>query len=245
MARINETAQREPLRVMAIAAHPDDVELNCAGTLARCRQRGDNITIAIGCKGDSASTSLPGGDLATIRSREARASAEILEAQLIEMGLKDYCVDVNLETKRLFADAIRQANPDIVLTHFHTDYGSDHNNTFVLVRDAALAATVPNFMTARPAIPRMPLIFMWEPYGGYSFQPEIYVDITETMETKVKMLSCHQSQIEWAKNHGGTDFFDFIQTVAKYRGYQSGVKLAEGFISLKNSSNIRAGAVLP
>ncbi|MGD0224930.1 MAG: PIG-L deacetylase family protein [Terriglobia bacterium] len=230
---------------MAIGAHPDDVELNCAGTLARCAQRGDKITICIACKGDSASLDLPSEDLVKIRSSEARASAQILEAEVIEMGLGDYCVDVNLDTKRLFSNAIRQANPDVVLTHFHTDYGSDHNNTFVLVRDATLAATVPRSTTSRPAIPRMLFIYMWDPCGGYGFQPEIYVDITETMETKVKMLNCHRSQIEWSKRHGGTDFVDFIQTVAKYRGYQSGVKMAEGFIALKNSSNIRAGAVLP
>jgi N-acetylglucosamine malate deacetylase 1 len=234
-----------PLRILAIGAHPDDVELHCAGTLARCIQRGDQVTIALACKGDSASMDLPGEKITKIRSREAIKAARVLGAELIEMGLSDFGVDVSLETKQLFTDVIRQASPDVILTHFHSDYGSDHNNTFVLVRDAALAATVGNFRTSRPAVSRSPLIYMWEPLAGYSFQPEVYVDITNTFSTKVRMLNCHRSQREWFLRRGGVDFLDYIEVVAQFRGYQSGVKLAEGFVPLKNWANIGTGPVLP
>jgi LmbE family N-acetylglucosaminyl deacetylase len=235
----------KPLRVLAIGAHPDDIEIFCAGTLARCAQRGDQVTMAYACKGNSASMDLPEDKISEIRGREAGKSAGVLGAELIEMGLSDYGVDVNLQTKQAFSDVIRQAAPDVILTHYHTDYGSDHNNTFILVRDAALAATVGNFRTSRPAVTKSPLIFMWEPLAGYEFHPEVYVDITNTFSTKVKMLNCHRSQREWFLRRGGLDLFNYIEVMAKFRGYQCGVKLAEGFIPLKNWANIGTGPVLP
>lgn len=234
-----------PLRILAIGAHPDDVELGCAGTLARCVQRGDRVSVAVLCNGNSASSDLPPEELVRVRSLEARNSARLLGAELIELGLSDWCVDVNLDMKKLVADAIRQANPDVVLTHFYLDYGSDHNNTFVLVRDAALAATVPNVRTSRPAIGHIPSIFMWEPLGGYNFQPEIYVDITATFDTKAKMLACHESQREWMSRYGGIDFAEYLKVVARFRGYQAGVSLAEGFVPLKNWGNISTRRELP
>jgi len=234
-----------PLRILAIGAHPDDVELCCAGTLARCIERGDQVTIAIACEGNSASMDRSPEEIVKIRRREANSAARLLGADLIQMGLSDFGVDVNLQTKQLFANAIRQAAPDVILTHYHTDYGSDHNNTFVLVRDAALAATVGNFRTSRPAVTKSPLIYMWEPLAGYGFQPEIYVDVTKTFSTKVNMLKRHKSQREWFLRRGGLDFVDYMETVARFRGYQSGVKLAEGFIPLKNWANIGTGRVLP
>ncbi|MBS1851605.1 MAG: PIG-L family deacetylase [Acidobacteria bacterium] len=235
----------KPLQILAIGAHPDDVELCCAGTLARCIQRGDKVTIALACRGDSASMDLPGDKISSIRSREALHAARVLGAELIEMGMSDYGVDLTLQAKQVFSDVIRQTAPDVIFTHYHTDYGSDHNNTFVLVRDAALAATVGNFRTSRPAVSKSPLIYMWEPLAGYGFQPEIYVDITETFSRKVKMLNCHRSQREWFRRRGGVDFLDYIEVVAKFRGYQSGVRFAEGFIPLKNWANIGARSVLP
>lgn len=238
-------AAAEPLRVMALGAHPDDVELCCAGTLARCAARGDRVIIAVAANGDSASFDLSTEELVRIRSREARNAARVIGAEFIEMGLSDYRIDVNLENKKLFADAIRQARPDVILTHYHTEYGSDHNNTFLLVRDAALAATVPSIRTGRPALKRQPFLFMWEPLGGFAFVPEIYVDISETMQAKRKMLACHRSQRDWLKKHGGIDFQEYIEVAARYRGFQAGVRFAEGFVPLKNWAQIAPRPLLP
>src|SRR5437660_9257 len=112
MSELEPEAARRPLQVLAIGAHPDDVELCCAGTLARYAQRGDLVSVAILCKGDSASFDLPAEELVKLRSQEARDSAHLLGAELIEGGLSDYCVDVNLSTKKVVADIIRLASPD-------------------------------------------------------------------------------------------------------------------------------------
>ena len=79
-----------PLRILAIGAHPDDVEFCCAGTLVRCIQRGDQVTIAFACKGDSASMDRPPEEIVKIRSGEASAAARLLGADLIEMGLSEF-----------------------------------------------------------------------------------------------------------------------------------------------------------
>src|ERR1700730_11415778 len=117
MKKKKATAQKAhaPVRILAIGAHPDDVELCCAGTLARCIERGDQVTIAIACIGDSASMDRGPEEIAKIRNREASNAARLLGADLIQMGLSDYGLDVNMQTKQLFADAIRQAAPDLIL----------------------------------------------------------------------------------------------------------------------------------
>jgi len=236
---------RCPLRILAVVAHPDDMELGCSGTLARCVQRGDSVSIAIACKGESAALNVSREELVRMRGDEARTSARLLGAEVITMGFSDYGVDVNDKTRKIFTDAIRQANPDAIITHYHNDYGSDHNNTFTLVRDAALTATVPNYRTKHAAIARIPAIFMMEALGGHDFLPEVYVDISETFETKKKMLGCHRSQIDWASRHGGMDFIKYIEVVARFRGYQAGVEFAEGFIPLKSWANLAACPLLP
>ena len=238
-------AKKKALRILAVAAHPDDVELACAGTLGRCIDRGDTVTEAIVCQGEMASTDLPPAERVRVRSKEARRSAALLGAELFEMGLSDGCVESTETTKHLFTDVIRRADPDVIITHYHDDYGSDHNNTFTLVLDAALYATVPNIRTEHPPIKRSPLLYMMEPLGGYRFQPQVYVDITETFELKSKMLACHRSQLEWMRRHGEMNLSKYIEVLARFRGYQAGVEFAEGFIPHASLAHVAAGPVLP
>jgi LmbE family N-acetylglucosaminyl deacetylase len=228
-----------------MGAHPDDIELGCAGTLARCLQRGDAVTMAIVCQGESASCGLTREELVEVRRREAQDSARVLGADLIQMGFSDYGVWPGEATVLRFVEVLRQARPDVILTHYHSDYGGDHNNTFQAVLDATVAATVPNIASSLPPLERIPLLYMMEPLGGFGFQPQVYVDITETFAVKVKMLECHRSQIEWMSRYGGMDCREYVETVARFRGYQASVKLAEGFIPHPSWAHIPVGAVLP
>ena len=86
---------------------------------------------------------------------------------------------------------------------------------------------------------------MMEPSAGFNFQPQVYVDIGETFETKRQMLQCHRSQLEWMGRLGGLDMRQYIEVAARFRGYQSGVELAEGFIPHASLGHVAAGAVLP
>ena len=239
------SVQHQPLAVLAIGAHPDDVEIGCAGTLARCIRRGDRVTIAILCQGDTASADMPAEELVALRRQEAKEAAGYLGTELIQLDLSDYGVQVDLATKRLLAGVIRRARPDVVITHFHADYGSDHNHTCLLAVDATLAASVPAFAAEGEPLAGVPALFMMEPLGGYGFQPQVYVDITETIETKIAMFERHRSQVEWMKRHGGTDMREYITAIARFRGLQCGVRYAEGFIGHPSWGHVTAGRLLP
>lgn len=207
------------MRIMAVGAHPDDIEICCAGTLARCIQRGDSVVMAVVCQGEMGGGTLPPAELVKVRAKENREAAQVLGAESIHMGLSDGQVEPTEAVKTIFIDAIRQARPDLIITHFHADYGGDHNNTLALIRDTSIYASVPTIKTAHPALPRIPLLYMMELLGGYNFQPQVYVDITETFDVKRRMLQCHRSQLEWLSRYGGLDTVKYIEVVARFRGY--------------------------
>lgn len=232
-------------RILAIGAHPDDIEFCCAGTLARCIQRGDAVTMAVVCRGDSASCGLSREELMKVRSAELQASANVLGADLIEMGYLDYGVYHDRDTVMRFTDVIRRARPDIIITHCGWDYGGDHNNTHLVTVDASIAASVQNVFTDHPPIERIPLLYMMEPTGSFNFQPEIYVDITETLDLKQRMMECHASQMQWMRRYSDMDSVQFIETVSRFRGYQAGVKYAEGFITHKSFARFTTERMLP
>ena len=101
-----------PLRILAVGAHPDDVEIACAGTLARCLERGDRVSLIVMCNGNSASTSLGAEELAAIRSKELKAAANVLGVEsLVELGLPDYGVWLQRDILLKLTDAIRQLGP--------------------------------------------------------------------------------------------------------------------------------------
>jgi len=233
------------LSVLAVGAHPDDIECGCAGTLALCARRGDRITIAIAARGDSASSDLDPEELAALRSREARTSAGLIGAELVELGLDDWSVALTDECRALITDTIRRCSADLVITHFDKDYGSDHNNLLTLTLDASVCATVARLLTDHPPIARIPAVLMMEPLAGFGFEPEVYVDITDTLDTKRRMLECHKSQIEWMSRYGGMDFREYIEVVARFRGYQCGARYAEGFIAHKSFAHVPPARLLP
>lgn len=144
------------MRILAIGAHPDDIELGCAGTLAKCHKRGDTIYIGILSRGDAASENMPGEDLAQTRCREAKKSADFIGTEIMNLGFHDFTIDTTAQSMKILVKMIRHAPPELIITHYYQDYGSDHNNTCKLVLDASLAATVPNISTPTPSIPKIP-----------------------------------------------------------------------------------------
>ena len=65
--------------------------------------------------------------------------------------------------------------------------------------------------------------------AGVNFNPTMFVDITKTIDLKLEMLNCHESQIVWMRDHDHIDFPDMVKTCSRYRGYQCGAEYAEGF----------------
>lgn len=223
------------MRVLAIGAHPDDIEVLCSGTLALCKERGDEIFIAIATNGNvgSGDPSITREEIGRIRHEEAKASVAHLGATLIWMDFDDEWLFNNKETRTRFIDAIREARPDIMFILSENDYHPDHRIAGQIARDCRIPVSVPLVVTNFPPTP-IPTVFIMDTVYGNSFQPEFYVDITSVIETKKTMLREHLSQVAWTNHVFETDITDFLATLGKFRGTQAGCEYAEGFQLLKD-----------
>lgn len=232
-------------RILAVGAHPDDIEILCAGTLAKCRARGDEIVICVATNGNMGSMKIPPGELAGIREAEARESAGKLGADLIWLGFADEFIYHDHETRMRFIEMIRSARPDVIITHAPNDYHQDHRTVSELVFVSSFIAAVPNVKTESTRHEQIPPIYYMDTLAGVDFQPTDYVDIMETLETKLEMLRCHKSQLEWLGDYNGIDIVEFATTVARFRGLQSGVRYAEGFRRADAWPRVSTGRLLP
>ena len=230
----------EATRVLAFMAHPDDVEMMCAGTLARLRREaGCQIIIATATSGDCGSMDQRPEAIARIRHAEAVAGAAILDADYYCGGCLDLLVVYDAPTIRRFVEVVRKARPDIVITHSPTDYMVDHEMTSRLVRMACFSGPVPNFLTADidPAEPiaAVPHLYYADPIEfkdllGQPVEPQFLVDISGVIDIKERMLACHASQRDWLRAHHGIDqYIITMKAMGATRGKRLGAAFAEGF----------------
>jgi N-acetylglucosamine malate deacetylase 1 len=219
------------MKVLAVGCHPDDLEIGCGGTLARFAHQGDTVVMCLVANGNQGHVLIQPTELRAIRQEEARAAATRLGAvEVIGLDVPDLEVDSgNLQLVERLVNLIRRVQPDVIITHAPEDYMRDHVEVSKLVFDASFSASVPHFAdSSLPRAPITPLYYM-DTLAGVNFLPVEYVDITETIETKLSALNCHTSQVKWMSDHDGIDFLDFVRTVSKFRGLQCGAAYAEGF----------------
>jgi LmbE family N-acetylglucosaminyl deacetylase len=217
------------MRVLAVGAHPDDLEILCAGTLAKYARRGDHVTMAVATNGEVGSATLGKAEIAEIRRQEAQASATVIGADFIWIGYPDEFLFSTPETRLNFLNVVRRARPDIVLTHAPTDYHPDHRNTGEILWDIRVMTTVPNIETEQPPCEKIPEIYYFDTLAGIDFVPEHYVDVSESFHLKKEMLACHKSQADWLQNQYQVSYLEFIEYTGRYRGLQCGVRYAECF----------------
>ncbi|NLB51215.1 MAG: PIG-L family deacetylase [Clostridiaceae bacterium] len=237
------------LTVLAAAAHPDDLDFQCAGTLIRYVKEGHKVYMNIATTGNVGTKIHTMEEIEAIRAEEAKRSAEIIGAELIHWDLKDADVWLNHERWIRYVDLIRQTNPDVILTHDKEDYVHDHSNVGELVYRAAIWASVANIPECKyPPIAKIPTVFFFDTMGTHRVAPpDHYVDISEEYEQKVLAFSQHESQhgdyLE--KQFGVKDYFEYIEIVNKLRGFQSGCRYAEAFRVAQTWPNHKAYRLLP
>lgn len=233
------------MRVLGVGAHPDDLEILAGGTLAKYRARGDEVVMCHATWGDKGHMIIPSDELARIRSRESKAAAAVIGAENVELGLFDMMIHDTEDTRMQFIDMLRAARPDVVITHHPEDYHTDHKAVSAIMLEASFSATVPHVKTEHEALHKMPIVYFMDTLAGVNFQPTDYVDITPFIESKKEMLSKHESQLVWLKDHDGIDVMDMLLTSAKYRGYQCSVPFAEGFVRYQVWGRNIPGSLLP
>lgn len=222
--------------ILAIHAHPDDIEMLAAGTLAVLAASPVTLTIATLTAGECGSVDNDRVETARVRKGEAALAAAMIGADYRCADLGDLAVFNDDACRRAVTELIRAVRPNIVITSAPADYHPDHEATSLLVRDACFAASAPGYHTggATP-LEAIPHLYFMDPIGGRDREgrpahPDFAVDISEVMETKRRMLQAHQSQIAWvAKQHAISDLTAGMEAQSRRRGKYFGVDFAEGF----------------
>ncbi|HEY3129069.1 MAG TPA: PIG-L deacetylase family protein [Acidobacteriota bacterium] len=210
-------------RILAIGAHPDDVEFMCAGTLFLMGRRGWEIHVASMSLGDCGSLEHSPDELCRIREGEARAACTVLGASYHYIGFSDFCIYNDDRSNRKVTALLRDIDPAAVITHPPRDYMSDHEATSLLVRNACFYGPVPNYHTgqfsASPKASAIPCLYYAQPLEGKDIlgnpiTPQFYVDVSDCIELKQKMLACHESQRNWLRAHHGID--EYVDSMTRW-----------------------------
>jgi LmbE family N-acetylglucosaminyl deacetylase len=234
---------------LALMAHPDDIEITCAGTLILLKAAGWGVHMATMTAGDLGSATLSAAAIARMRRKEAAASAALLGAGYTCLGIPDLTIAHTEGQKRLVTGLFRSVRPDLVITHPPVDYMADHEQTSYLVRDAAFGSTIPNWKappppgvrsrraappcTALPALLFADPIDLATPDGGRAAARQV-VDISAVVERKAEMLAAHASQREWLRQqHGEDEYLHWMRRIGVERARdfrKRSVTHAEGFV---------------
>jgi LmbE family N-acetylglucosaminyl deacetylase len=218
------------MKVLAVGAHPDDIEFLCAGTLSKYKRLGHDVAIAIATNGEVGSSTLDREEIATIRHAEAKASAAVIGAEFHWLGYPDEFLFRDAPTRIRFIDMMRQVRPDLVICHDpENDYHPDHTTSGRIVWDIHVMVTVPNIVTQHPPCAKIPEIIYMDTIGGVNFIPDRYVDISRDIDNKRTMLACRKSQEQWMVDMYGVPTVSMMENFSRMRGFQCGCAFAEGF----------------
>ncbi len=226
-------------RALAIAAHPDDIEIMMAGTLIRLKETGWEIHYLNVSKGGLGTDKLPIDTISRIRREESIAASKMIGAIFHESMAQDLAVFYDQPTLAKVAAVVREVAPEVVLTHYPFDYMEDHSNVSRLAVSAAFTRGMTNFETdPQLSITTQPVaLYHAMPYGlrdplRRPVIPDFYVDITGQIDLKTDMLACHKSQKEWLDVSQGQDsYLSALRDMMREMGTRSGkYKYAEGWI---------------
>jgi LmbE family N-acetylglucosaminyl deacetylase len=226
------------IRILAIHAHPDDLELFAGGTLALLAQAGHHLTLVTLSNGDCGSTEYGAEELGRIRRAEAAASAHMIGAEYARGGFRALEIFQDDASRRRVASLLRSFRPDLILTASPADYHCDHEATSRLVQDACFAAPVPNYDTSAydpaPATELIPHLYFVDPAAGIDREhrevpPQFVVDIGSVLSLKRNALACHVTQRAWLqRQHGMDDYLETMEQWARARGALAGLGAGEG-----------------
>ena len=204
------------MNILAIGAHPDDIEYGCGGTLIKYADRGHRLSLLVMTEGGL------GGDK-NERAEEQLASNAVLGVEKIFWGgYEDTYLQVDKEVITRIETVIDQVKPDLILCHHPDDTHQDHRH---------LAQTV---VSATRFIRN---VLFYEGPTTQNFNPQIYVDISDSLDRKVKSLKAHHSQVT-KTNIKDLTIIELAHSTATFRGTQGRVKYAEAFSSLRLFINI-------
>ena len=234
----------KPFPVLAIGAHPDDLEISCGGTLAKYAKAGHRVVMV--CVTDGRyGRFFPPEKMIKTRKQEAKASVDIIGAELVWMGYPDLGLKDDIELRMEIVDVIRKVNPKVIITHDPSGLNPDHRIVSKLVYDSLIPSITHTLKSKHKACSQMPVLYYMSTVCGTDFNPEEYVDISEVIEIKLEMVSKHKSQLETYKKYESRDILKFVEAQAIVNGFRCGVKYVEGFRKLHTWTQNQTLRLLP
>ena len=224
------------LDILAVGAHPDDVELSCGGTIAKCAKLGYKVGVL----------DLTEGEMGTrgskeVRSKEATDAAKILGVKIREnLNLGDGGFEVNRATRLKVIQAYRRFRPRILLIPPPRERHPDHEHAHVLAKEAWFYSGLTKIETTFSGKKQEP----WRPHTYYCFMqtfeftPTFIVDISDVYDKRLAALKAFSSQFynpasKEPKTFLSTQSFqDLLETRMKYYGQKIGVQYGEPYLSV-------------
>lgn len=225
-----------PSRALAVYAHPDDPDISCGGTLARWAHEGCDVHVVLCAAGDKGSSDPSAESVAVgrLRLEEVRRATEILGVRsLSHLDRADGEVENDLALRGELVAILRRLRPEVVVCPDPTAvfFGSHHYNhrDHRVVGWATLDAVAPAASSPRYFPEAGPPHEVGSVLLSGSLEPDAYVDVSATIEHKVKAVSCHESQLVDANDW----FASAVRDGAAEAGAAAGVAFAEGFRRLE------------
>ncbi|MET3696094.1 bacillithiol biosynthesis deacetylase BshB1 [Bacillus oleivorans] len=221
------------LHVLAIGAHPDDVEIGMAGTLAKLHNEGLKTGIC-----DLTLADLSSNGTVEIRKNEARTAAEILGCTIrVNLGIPDRGIRLDDEQIRKVVTVIRTYRPKLIFIPYREDRHPDHGWCARLVEEAVFSSSIKNYRDTENLPPhRVDAVYYYFINGFH--KPDFCVDITDTMEKKIASLKAYASQ--FSKAEAGrvetpltNGYIETVEARERMMGKEVGVAYAEGYKTAK------------
>ena len=209
------------MRILAVGAHPDDIELGCGGTLIKYAKAGHDVYLFILTDGQM------GGDPKVRRAEQEEAAKRIGAKKIFWGGCTDTELMPSKPTINVIEEVLKEVQPDEVYVNHWEDTHQDHRS---------LAKCI---MSATRYIKR---VLFYEDYTSLNFEPNVYIDIKDVLEDKIYAIEAHESQVN-REYPTELNMIESVRAIANYRGFQGKVKYAEGFIAFRYLKNVHDASI--